>query len=121
MDSVVTSIADTLQTIQADSIITQQVKSDLDTVVYSSASDSLIFFVKDKKMSIHGDGKIEYQRMSITSANIIIDFDRNELLASGEQSDSTGEKMVNTPVLSEAGDSYEGQKISYNFKTGQGV
>jgi lipopolysaccharide assembly outer membrane protein LptD (OstA) len=120
-DSIVTSISDSLQTSRLDSIINQQAKSDLDTIVYSSASDSLIFYVKDKKMSIHGDGKIEYQRMKITSANIIIDFEKNELIASGEQTDSTEEKILNTPVLSEAGESYEGKKMTYNFKTGQGV
>ena len=120
-DSIVTSISDTLQYSQVDSIINQQAKSDLDTVVYSSASDSLIFYVKDKKMSIHGDGKIEYQRMKITSANILIDFERNELKASGEKPDSVGDKIMNTPVLSEAGESYEGKKMTYNFKTGQGV
>jgi len=65
-DSIVSTIPDTLQTSRVDSIINQQAKSDLDTVVYSSASDSIIFFVKDKKMSIHGDGKIEYQRMRIS-------------------------------------------------------
>lgn len=121
IDNLVTGISDTLQIFQADSIIKQKAKSDLDTIVYSSASDSLIFFVRDKKMSIHGNGKIEYQRMKITSANIIIDFERNQLTASGEQSDSTGGKLVNTPVLSEAGESYEGQSMTYNFKTGQGV
>ena len=108
-DSIVSTIPDTLQTSRVDSIINQQAKSDLDTVVYSSASDSIIFFVKDKKMSIHGDGKIEYQRMRITSAKILIDFERNELEASGEQPDSTGDKIINTPVLSEEGESYEGK------------
>jgi len=120
-DFIVSTIPDTIQTSREDSIINQQAKSDLDTVVYSSASDSIIFFIKDKKMSIHGDGKIEYQRMRITSANILIDFERNELEASGEQPDSTGDKIINTPILSEAGESYEGQRMTYNFKTGQGV
>ena len=120
-DSIVTTISDTLQSAQIDSIASQRAKSDLDTVVYSSASDSLVFFVKDKKMYIYGDGKIEYRRMSIKSANILIDFEKNELKASGEQSDSTGEKIINTPVLTEAGESYKGKGMIYNFKTQQGV
>jgi len=39
-------------------------------------------------MSIYGDGKIEYKQMQITSANIFIDFERNEIKATGEYPDS---------------------------------
>ncbi len=77
-DSLFINSSDSLSISLADSLldITPKPKSDIDTVIYSTASDSLIFFVKDKKMSIYGDGKIEYQQMQITSANIFIDFER---------------------------------------------
>ena len=38
-----------------DSLLIKTSGSSIDTVIYSSASDSLIFYVKDKKMSIYGD------------------------------------------------------------------
>ena len=122
-DSLVINSPDSLLISQADSLIenTPKSKSEIDTVIYSTASDSLIFFVKDKKMNIHGDGKIEYQRMQITSANIFIDLERNEIKATGESPDSAKDKLINTPVLSEAGESYDGTSMTYNFKTARGT
>ncbi|TDJ56698.1 MAG: LPS-assembly protein LptD, partial [Ignavibacteria bacterium] len=122
-DSLLINLLDSLSISQADSLLenTPKPKSDIDTVIYSTASDSLIFFVKDKKMSIYGDGKIEYQQMQITSANIFIDFERNEIKATGEYPDSAKDKLINTPVLSESGESYDGNSMTYNFKTGRGI
>jgi len=122
-DSLLIIPSDSLLISKADSLleITPKPKSDIDTVIYSTASDSLIFFVKDKKMSIYGDGKIEYKQMQITSANIFIDFERNEIKATGEYPDSAKDKLINTPVLTEAGESYDGNKMTYNFKTGRGT
>jgi lipopolysaccharide assembly outer membrane protein LptD (OstA) len=122
-DSLLINLPDSLLISQADSLLenTLKPKSEIDTVIYSSASDSLIFFVKDKKMNIHGDGKIEYQRMQITSANIFIDFERNQIKATGEYPDSAEDKLINTPVLSEAGESYDGNSMTYNFKTARGT
>ena len=114
-DSLLKSEADSLSRIKSNS------GSDIDTVIFSSASDSLIYFIKDKKMSIHGDGKIEYKKMQITSANIYIDFTKDEIKASGEYGDSTGDKIINSPVLTEAGESYNGRSMIYNFKTGRGT
>jgi len=122
-DSLLLNSSDSLLISQPDSLseITPKSKSDIDTVIYSTASDSLIFFVKDKKMNIYGDGKIEYKQMQITSANIFIDFERNEIEATGEYPDSAKDKLINTPVLSEAGESYDGKNMTYNFKTGSGT
>jgi lipopolysaccharide assembly outer membrane protein LptD (OstA) len=115
LDSLTLSLADSLLESKPST------KSDIDTIIYSTASDSLIYFVKDKKMNIHGDGKIEYGRMQVTSANIFIDFNKNEIKASGEVPDSTGDKIINTPVLTEAGESYDGKTLTYNFNTGRGT
>ncbi|HLG31948.1 MAG TPA: hypothetical protein VI362_02825, partial [Ignavibacteriaceae bacterium] len=62
------------------SLVSEQTsRSDIDTVVYTTASDSLIFFVKEKKMEIYGQAKISYRRTEINSANIFIDFDKYEI------------------------------------------
>lgn len=122
-DSLSINSPDSLLISQADSSLESipKPKSDIDTVIYSSASDSLIFFVKKKKMDIYGDGKIQYKQMQITSANIFIDFERNEIKATGEYSDSSDEKLINTPVLTEAGESYDGKSLTYHFNTGRGT
>ncbi|MCH7515985.1 MAG: LPS-assembly protein LptD [Bacteroidetes bacterium] len=120
-DTLNISTIDSVLTSPVDSLISKTSGSDIDTVIYSSASDSLIFFVKDKKMSIYGNGKIQYKQMQIVSANIFVDFEKNNLKAVGEQSDSTGKKMINTPILTEAGESFDSYTMSYNFKTGRGI
>ncbi len=119
---------DSLQTLNPDSLLTsaidtaavQKKKSDLDTVVYASGSDSLFFFVKEKKMSIYGESKINYKKSEIKSANIFLDFTKFEIEAIGIPSDSASTELIGTPVLSEDGEVYEGKRMKYNFKTGQG-
>ena len=97
----------------------QNEQSDIDTVIYASASDSLIFFVKEKKMSLHGDAKINYRQTEVKSSNIYVDFNRYELDAEGKTNDSSG-ALSGTPVLTDGGEVYEGKTMKYNFKTGQG-
>ena len=121
VDSLQTGIEDTLLTSATDSLKLQsQKKSDLDTVVYASGSDSLFFFVKEKKMSIYGEAKINYRQSEIKSANIFLDFKKYEIEAVGVPSDTSASNLTGTPVLTEAGEVYEGKQMRYNFKTGQG-
>jgi len=121
-DTLKANLPDTLFTISPDSIITQETKkkSDLDTVVYASGSDSLFFYVKEKKMSIYGEGKINYRKSEIKSANIFLDFTKFEIEAVGVPGDSASKETIGTPVLSEDGEVYTGKRMKYNFKTGQG-
>ena len=121
VDSLQIEIPDSLLSALSDTIVTPpQKKSDLDTVVYASGSDSLIFFVKEKKMSIYGNAQINYKKSEIKSADIIVDFQNYNLEAVGTQKDSVTGELIGTPVLTDAGEVYEGKRMKYNFKTGQG-
>ncbi|HSW54385.1 MAG TPA: hypothetical protein VLH59_04785, partial [Ignavibacteriaceae bacterium] len=119
-DTLKTDFLDSLLLTTPDSILTEQPKkkSDLDTVVYASGSDSLFFFVKEKKMSIYGEGKINYRKSEIKSANIFLDFTKFEIEAVGVPGDSASNEIIGTPVLSEDGEVYTGKRMRYNFKTG---
>lgn len=94
---------------------------DVDTTVFAASRDSLIFFVKDKKMSIYGQSSINYKVTEIKSENIFIDFSSNYIDAEGVPSDTLEGKLDGTPVLKEGAEVYEGQTMKYNFKTGQGL
>ena len=94
---------------------------DVDTTVFASSKDSLIFLVKDKKMNIYGEGNINYKSTEIKSANIFIDFKSNNINANGVPSDTLTGKFDGTPVLKEGTEVYEGQTMKYNFKSGQGL
>lgn len=52
-------------------------------------------------MKIYGEGNINYKSTEIKSANIFIDFDRNEIDAEGILSDSSSEIITGTPILKE--------------------
>jgi len=94
---------------------------DVDTTVFASSKDSLIYLIKDRKMKIYGEGSISYKTTEIKSENIIIDFDKNEIDASGVPSDSIPGTFEGTPVLKEGAEVYDGQSMKYNFKTSQGL
>ncbi|MBK7629443.1 MAG: LPS-assembly protein LptD [Ignavibacteriales bacterium] len=94
---------------------------DVDTTVFASSKDSLIFLVKNKKMKIYGEGNISYKSTEIKSANIFIDFNSNEIDAEGIPSDSLPENLIGTPILKEGTEVYEGKTMKYNFKSGRGL
>ncbi len=94
---------------------------DVDTTVFAASKDSLIFLVKEKKMKIYGEGSINYKTTEIKSANIIIDFNKNEIDAVGIPADSLPDKLIGTPILKEGAEVYEGKTMKYNFKSGRGL
>src|SRR5574338_470815 len=116
--------------IKSDSTITSvdsnQIKNpsgktfDVNTTVFASSKDSLIFLVKEKKMNIYGQSSISYKTTEITSANIFIDFNSNNINAVGIQSDSVSGKLLGAPVLKEGPEVYKGNTMTYNFKSGRG-
>ncbi len=113
---------DTLVFLQNDTLRQQPSKQyDIDTTVFSSATDSIIFLVRDKKMKIFGNGQLSYKLTEIKSANIIINFERNEIEATGIRIDTLPGQFAGSPVLKEGSDVYEGVRMKYNFKTGKGI
>ncbi|MGE5679602.1 MAG: putative LPS assembly protein LptD [Bacillota bacterium] len=113
--------ADSLNAAKTDT--TKKNRSDVDAVIYSSGSDSLIFRVKKKKLEIYGNGELKYKKTELKSANIGVDFQLNQIQATGavDTSDTAKTKIKGTPVMSENGEIYEGNKLTYNFKTQRGI
>ena len=94
--------------------------SDVDSVVYTSGKDSLIFYVQDKKMDIFGSGDLKYKTTNLKSGKIFVDFNTNNVEAFGKESDSLKGKMEETPTLVDKGEEYKGSRMHYNFKTTRG-
>jgi len=95
-------------------------KYDVDTTVFAESKDSIFFKIKEKKMQIFGSGNLKYKQTEIKSGVIEIDFDNSNIDATGLVVDSLNQ-VIETPVLSEAGEIYKGNRMKYNFKTQQGV
>lgn len=93
---------------------------DVDTIINSSASDSLIFHVDDKRMDLYGKSEVQYQNTDLKSADININFVTHEIEGVGTESDTAKNKLIDTPILSEGGQTYTGNSMKYNFKTGRG-
>ncbi len=112
----------------ADSVVArgdslERKKDELDAVVYSSAKDSLIFDVKQKKMYLFNESEIKFKETDLTAGEIDVDFETKDLRARGIRGvDSTGaETVVQTPSLTDKGENYKGAELSYNFQTKRGV
>ncbi|MDP4117101.1 MAG: putative LPS assembly protein LptD, partial [Bacteroidota bacterium] len=116
-DSASVLIPDTLLS-KKDSVKTK--KFDVDTVIYAQSTDSIIYYIEQRKMDIYGKGQLQYKDTDLKSANIFVDFNTNFLHAEGTPSDTAVKKFIDTPVLKDKGEGYEGIKLKYNFKTLQG-
>ncbi len=97
-------------------------EADINAVVYASASDSLTFDVQNKKMYIYGTGELKYKQTNLTSGQIAADFVSSTLTAKGivDTADTSGQRYIQTPTLSESGQVYEGARLNYNFKNQRG-
>jgi lipopolysaccharide assembly outer membrane protein LptD (OstA) len=93
---------------------------DVDTVIYSSSRDSLFFHVNKKKMDLYGKSELKYKDMDLRSADIFIDFVTHDVDAYGIANDSLPGKFKDTPVLAQGEEVYDGETMTYNFKTGRG-
>lgn len=118
-DSLKTTVKDSLPT--SDTTKSQK-KYDVDAVVFSSATDSLIFDIPQKKMFLYGSADLKYKTTELKSGKIFVDYKTNDLEAFGiaDTSDTAKVKLKEAPQLSEGNDTYEGESIKYNFKSQRG-
>lgn len=116
-DSILTTQSDT----SSANLNPKRKSYDVDTVIYTKANDSLIFFVKDRKMNIYGEGSLNYRETDLKAANIFVDFETSNIEASGVRSDTLAGSYLGTPVLKDKGEVYEGFRMKYNFKTRRGI
>ena len=96
-------------------------KYDVDTVIYASSSDSLFFYVNQKKMDLYGKSELKYKDTDLKSAKIFVNFNTNNVDAYGIPNDSLPNKYSGTPILSQNGEVYDGESMRYNFKTTKGL
>jgi lipopolysaccharide assembly outer membrane protein LptD (OstA) len=93
---------------------------DVDTVIYASSSDSLIFYINKKMMYLYGNSELQYKDTDLKSANIFVDFETSNIEATGNPSDTARRGYTGTPILVEGGEKYEGIRMKYNFRTQRG-
>lgn len=102
-------------TLATDTVIVR--KQALDAPVDYVANDSIIFTGGNLGF-LYGDGKIDYQTMSIKGEQIRLNMDSSTVHATYGL-DSLGHEFGH-PVFTDNGTDYEMKSVSYNFKTKKG-
>ncbi|MDE7334722.1 MAG: LPS-assembly protein LptD, partial [Muribaculaceae bacterium] len=90
---------------------------DLDNTVVFNSTDSMIIIGRNKTL-MYGDGHVTYGDINLDAAVIGIDLRTSDVDATGRV-DSLG-ILIGTPTFSQAGDGYDAETMSYNFKTMRG-
>lgn len=110
-DSLISLMArDTINEVNEDTLIQ---KSEIETTINYSAKDSIFYDLKSQKIKLYGDSKIDYGEINLEAYEILVDWN-NKTLDANFILDSTGKKM-GKPIFSEGNQSYETDKITYNF------
>ncbi len=102
-----------------DDSIKVSTKSTLDTIVKFQAKDTLLFNLKTKTLRLKNKAKLDLKAQNISSDLIILNFENSTLEASADTTIAAGSREY--PKFSDAGQSFVGSKIFYNFDTKQGT
>ena len=88
-------------------------KSEIETTINYSAKDSIFYDLKSQKIKLYGNSKIDYGEINLEAYEILVDWN-DKTLDADYLTDSTGKK-IGKPIFSEGNQSYETDKITYNF------
>ncbi|HMS64212.1 MAG TPA: putative LPS assembly protein LptD [Ignavibacteria bacterium] len=125
-DSVSKSALDTNQISKSDSInsltldTSKIAKSGVDAVINYAAKDSLVYDLKANKVFLYNEAKLTYKDLKLDAGRISIDQETQILEAYGIPDTVRSGKFMQSPLMFQGSDKYEGSKLSYNFKTQQG-
>lgn len=110
----------------ADSTATDSVAADtvkkrepgIDAPVEYTAEDSLVYDADSGLAFLFGKAKVNYQDMQLDAAKITMNMDSSLVHAEGKR-DSTGVSS-DDPVYQQGADTYNSERMSFNFKTKKG-
>jgi hypothetical protein len=90
-------------------------KEKIDDPVYSVSEDSIIYNIKDKKISLYGKGQVTYQKSQLNANFIELNTTNKVVFAKGTP-DSTG-RLAGKPIFKDNGETFNMETIFYNFDT----
>ena len=108
LDTIATS--NDIDSIQTDSI---ENIGEIETTINYSATDSIFYDLKTQTLKLYGNSKIDYGNINLSAYEILIDWDEQTIDANFRV-DSLGKK-IGKPIFTEDNQSYETDKITYNF------
>ncbi len=90
----------------------------LEDKVEYTAEDTIFHDIRNQKVFIYGNADLRYEDMHLTADFIEIDFNKNELFASGLP--DTANVIQGRPVFTEGAQSFQSDELRYNFETRRG-
>ena len=102
-------------TIALDAVDSINNKRDIDTTINYSSIDSIFYDLKTQTIKLYGKSKIDYGDINLEAHEILVDWNE-QIIDANYMTDSTGKK-VGKPVFTEDNQSYETDKITYNFES----
>ena len=114
--------ADTLD-IVLDSLVidtSRQVQSDIDAIINYSAKDSAVFDFKTNRLFLYNEAELIYKDLQLNSGIIILNRETEVLEGIGYPDSVNQGKYVQTPIMTQGTDKYEGVRLVYNFGTKTG-
>ena len=108
--------------IRLDSINRQRANG-INSPVQYSAEDSLVYDATSKTARLYGASTVKYENMDLASEKIHMSIDSSVVHATGarDTTDTTGLKLIGTPVFTMGADKYESDTMAFNFKTKKGL
>ena len=108
--------------IRLDSINRQRANG-INSPVQYSAEDSLVYDATSKTARLYGASTVKYENMDLASEKIHMSIDSSLVHATGarDTTDTTGLKLIGTPVFTMGADKYESDTMAFNFKTKKGL
>ena len=117
-------VADTLllrDSLAADTARTDSVKKrepGIDAPIEYTAEDSLVYDAETGLAFLFGKAKVNYQDMQLDAGKITMNMDSSLVHAEGKR-DTTG-TASDEPVYQQGSDTYNSERMSFNFKTKKG-
>ncbi|HTR82590.1 MAG TPA: putative LPS assembly protein LptD, partial [Bacteroidota bacterium] len=124
-------VSDSTSTAKADTVArqdsTKKKPSGIDTSVVYTSADSIVYSYPNRLMHMYGKGDVKYRTLALKAERIDVNWNDNNLEAYGVidssqvgKTDSLKRLYKGTPVMVDGGETYEGWKIGYNFKSQKG-
>jgi lipopolysaccharide assembly outer membrane protein LptD (OstA) len=97
-------------------------RSGVDTVVVYTAKDSIVYSMRTRVMQLHGQSELKYRAIGLKAERVDVNWNTATLFAQGvpDTLAPSPRKIRGAPVLQDGGETYNGVKVSYNFRTKKG-
>jgi lipopolysaccharide assembly outer membrane protein LptD (OstA) len=109
---------DTLRVNASDSLKVKKTNG-IDSTVSYSARDSVVFYVRRKKMNLTGQANITLKAQKLAAETIEIDFNSSQVDAKSGK-DTSG-KFYGFPKFTDKSEEFIGQRILFNLSTQKGT